>query len=154
LADVRVCGAGIELPFCSGPTREGDRQAASAAGGRDRRERLAIVAERHRDVIGLGLECDLAGERAALAGEPERRKCRLADDHRMNEFDGNVAGVRTRGRRVAKSHQAATACESLGHPVTQTCDAFGLLREEGPAGLFAIARQVVDPFAEALRGAC
>ncbi len=61
LGNLGVLGRGNELPLGSGRGK-GDGQAASPAGQRDRRRRLASVplrAEANRDVLGAGDQLDL-----------------------------------------------------------------------------------------------
>ena len=111
--------AEVELPLGAGAAREGDRQAAALARRGQRGEDVRLVAERHRDVLGLGLERDLRRDLPALAGEPERRQRALADDHRVDELDRDVARVGAVGRRRAERDEPPLAREALGHLVAE-----------------------------------
>ena len=77
LADERVLDRReVELPLGAGSRGEGDRQAAALARRGQRGERVGVVAEAHRDVLALGLQRDLVGDRAALAGDRPARAAR------------------------------------------------------------------------------
>ena len=146
LADERVGDGGeVELPLGAGVGLEGDRQAAALARRGERRERVGMVAEGHRDVLALGLQRDLVGDRAALAGERQRGQRALADDHRMDELDRDVARVGAVGGRGAEGHETALAREALGHLVAQAREAVGLSGEEAGVGLAALAQQGLHP---------
>ena len=94
---------------------------------------------------GSTVPLGLGGERAALGREPERRQRPLADDHRVDELDRDVAGVRARRRRAAEGDQAAAAGEALGHPVTAARERLRLALEEGPVALEAARRAARRP---------
>jgi hypothetical protein len=146
LADERVRDRReVELPFGAGARGERDRQAAALARRGQRRERVRVVAEAHRDVLALGLERDLVGDRAALAGDAERGQRALADDHRMDELDRHVPRVGAVGGGGAERHEPALTREALGHPVTQPREALSLGGEELRVGVAAIAQQGFDP---------
>ncbi len=82
--------------------------------------------KRHRDVLALGLQRDLVGHGAALAGDRQRGQRALADDHRVDELDRDVARVGAVGGRGAERHEPALAREALGHLVAQAREALGL----------------------------
>ena len=119
------------------PLAEADRQAAARRRGAQRgaRLRLAVLgAEGDDDVLGRAQQRDLVRERPAAPGEPERGQRALADDHRMDELDGDVAHVRARRGRDADGHEPPAAREPLGHPVAQPRDPVRRAREERVAG--------------------
>ena len=99
------------------PTRSG-RQIARQPRSRGRRDggaRLLGGLERDHDVLGRDEQRDLRGQRPALAREPDRRQRALADDHRVDELDRDVARVRARRRRGAERHEPPAAREALRH---------------------------------------
>ena len=131
LAHERVGARRLELPL--GAARRSKaivRQPRARASARPPRR---AVAERDRDVVGLGSEVGLLVERPALAARPMRRQRALADDHRMHELDRHVARIRPRRRRGAERQQPPAAREALGHAVAQPRDALRLGCEEALA---------------------
>ena len=105
-----------------------------------------VGAERDRDVLGLGDQLDLDGERAALAGESDRRQRALADDHRVDELDGDVPDVRTCRRREPQRDQPAAAGEALCHPVAAARDVDRRsVLEEGSVRLGPLREERVEP---------
>jgi len=83
--------------------------------------------ERDQDVVGPRHECQLRDQVPALAGEADRRQRPFADDHRMDELDRDVPGVRASGRRAAGRDQPTASREALGHPVTDPRELIGVL---------------------------
>ncbi len=128
LPDGRVGCRRVELPFRA-DRREAERQAASLARNRDRLGDLP-GAEADRDVVRLGEQGDLPGERPALAGEAEGGQRPLADYHRVYELDGHVPCVRAGRGRLPERDQAPPAREALRHPVAEPREALGLGVEE------------------------
>ena len=124
--------SGAELPLGS-RRLEGDRQTAAPPG-----HRVASITasppssapEGDRDVVGLGDQLDLRGERPALAREPDRRQRPLADDHRVDELDRDVADVGARRGGEADRDQPAAAREALGHQMAELRDPLRLGLEE------------------------
>ena len=137
LADARVDRPRRQLPLRPGALLEGDRQAAALAGQRQPLAHLAAAvlarAEGEDDVLGPRQQGELLAERAAVAGQPERRQRPLADDHRVDELDGDVAHVRARRRREPDRDQPPAAGEALGHPVAEPRQRLGARLEVGAA---------------------
>ena len=67
-----------------------------------------------------------------LPGETDRGQGALADDHRVDELDRNVASVRARRRRGPEGDQPPAAREALGHRVAEPRDPIGLGGEKRP----------------------
>ena len=65
---------------------------------------------------------ELRSQRPALAGQRDRGQRPLADDHRVDELDRDVAGVGAGGRIGPERDQPAVAGEALRHPVTAAGD--------------------------------
>ena len=103
------------------------------------------------DVVRLGDRLDLRGRAAPPSrGEPDRRQRALADDHRVDELDRDVARVRARRRRAADRDQPAAAREALGHPVAAAREPLRLALEEAPRPRSSRAlEQLVDAGGEA-----
>ena len=74
----------------------------------------------------------------------ERRQRALADDHGVNELDGDVVGVRPRLRRGADREQAAAAHEALGQLATEVSDPFCLCVEEACVRVAALDGEPVE----------
>ena len=135
LADRRVRRRRLELPLGPAPARtraSGSRARARAASAatasavaRRRRRWRCRPGSTSRPTCGV--------ERAALAGQPQRRQRPLADDHRVHELDGHVAHVGARGRRAPERDQPPAAREALGHPVAEPRQALGLGARRRPA---------------------
>ena len=125
--------------------RQADREAAALGRRGDRGARLVVGLEGQHDVVGRDQQRDLRGERPALAREPDRGQRALADDHRVDELDRDVARVRARRRRGAERHEPAAAREALRHPVAEAGDAVGLGGEEAAVGLRALGEQRLEP---------
>ena len=100
LPDRGVRARRLELPL--GSRRfESERQAATLAGHGQRGGGLPVIvarAEADRDVVRLGGQLHLIGERPTLAGQRERGQGSLAHDHGVNELHGHVPGIRARRR--------------------------------------------------------
>ena len=90
-------------------------------------------------------QLDLGGEITALSRQPDRRQCSLADDHRMDELDRDMADVRAGRRREPEGDQPPAAGEALGHPVAAARDALRLGLEEAPVGLGPLGQQGIEP---------
>jgi hypothetical protein len=101
------------------------------------RRRGAVEREHH--VVGPGQQRPLLG-----ALERDRGQRALADDHGMDELDGDVAGVGPRRRRGADGDQAAAAREALGHPPAEARDPVRLGREEAVVRLGPLGEQRLD----------
>ena len=156
LADRRVIAARRQLPLGAGPGLEGDRQAAALARlgepGTDLLAARVEGAERDHDVVGLADQADLALERPAVAGQADRRQRPLADDHRVDELDGDVADVGARGGRDADRDQPPAPGEPLGHPVAEPGEGLGARLEEGAVGLAALGLQLAESVGGSERG--
>ena len=88
---------GWKLPIGRAPRREGDRLATSFPRKRqcvrDLGRALVIDSERDRNVISLDDHLHLEAQSPALGCQSDRRERALADDHRMDELDRDVARV-------------------------------------------------------------
>ena len=101
---------------------------------------LSAVLQTHHDVVGSD---DRFEPRPELHGQIERRKSSLANDHRMDEFDGHmlrVGGISA----VAESEQAAAAEKAFRHAAAGGGQARGFAGEEIFAQLIAHQEFVLD----------
>ncbi len=57
------------------------------------RLRVAACLESDRNVARVGEQRSFGHQRSTIARHRQRRQGALADDHRMNELDGNMASV-------------------------------------------------------------
>jgi hypothetical protein len=124
--------------------RQADREAAALRGLRDGGARLVVGLEGEHDVVRGRRQRHLGGEWAALPRKPDRGQGALADDHRVDELDRDVARVRARRRRCPERQQAAAAREALGHAVAQAGDAIRLRGEETAVRLGALLQERLD----------
>src|SRR4051794_32878520 len=111
---------------------------------RDEAPLVAGVRERHRQAAVVEVEHDVVrlGQRAELLGrERERRQRPLAHDHRVDELDRHVAGVRACGRRGGYGEQPAAGLEALGAGVAQPRDPLAFCGEEALARRGALKPQ-------------
>ena len=146
LADERVRDRGeVELPLGARAGREGDRQAAALARRGERGERVGVVAEAHRDVLALGLERDLVGDAAALAGDARARaarSCRRSPDGRTRPRRGARRSGRPASRRTPRAGpRARSARPSCGTGAR----AARPRRRRTRVGFAAVAQQRLDP---------
>jgi len=100
--------------------------------------------EREHDVARLGDQLELGRQRAALAGQRDGRERALADDHRVDELDRDVADVRAGRGRAPDRDQPPAAGEPLGHRMAQRGQVGGDVVEEPPVGVGARSQQVLD----------
>ena len=117
LAHERVVARRLELPLGAGARRSAIvRQPRAARPRAQRRVRSRASGSSAPKAIamssGSASSVDLRRERPALAREPDRRQRPLADDHRVDELDRDVAGVRARRRRVRRARPAARRARS------------------------------------------
>ena len=135
LTDVGVFDRGLELPLRA-RRRERDRQGSELA--RERyplrgRAAVRLGSERDRDVLRAHEQLDLRRQR--VVAHCDRRQRTLADDHRMNELDRDVARVRARGGRAAEGHQPPAPREPLRHQMAEAGEPLSLRAEELTVGL-------------------
>ena len=85
---------------------------------RPRRGALVLVGpETDRDVVRACDQESLRGEIAPFAGQSDRGQRALADDHRVDELDRDMARIGASGRRATEGDQPAAPGEALGHQV-------------------------------------
>ncbi len=87
-------------PIVRQPRSAARRSAARASARRPRRRTRSRCRRARRQI-------ELPVERAALGGQADRRQRALADDHRMDELDRDVAHVRARRRATRRARSGA-----------------------------------------------
>ena len=157
LADEGVeVGRKRELPFRSGLGCKGDRQASGLAGVDEGVAHAlgsgpSFAAEGDRDVIRLANRLRLGEEVSALRRKADGGKGAFANDHRVDELDRHVPGVRAGDRSGAERDEAAAAGKALRHAMAAARDRLGLRVEERLVGLGPDPGQLVEALRERRR---
>ena len=88
------------------------RQPRSRASAQSIPRLASLGAERDHDVVGPREQPDLRDKRPSVAAKADRGQRPLADDHRVDELDRDVARVRACLRRAAEREQPPAARRS------------------------------------------